>query len=39
VLLLAKQPVALNVEDCSQNDIIMAASNTQVSLEVHHLAR
>ena len=38
VLLLAKEPVALNVEDCAQNDIIMAASYTQVGMAAHFLA-
>ena len=30
VLLLAKEPVALKVEDCAEHDLIMAASGTQV---------
>ena len=29
VLLLAKEPVALNVTDCAEHDVIMAASGTQ----------
>ena len=33
VLLLSKEPVALNIEDCAQHDIIMAASGAQVCMD------